>query len=546
MLEFSMLSALCHPVRRKVCRFRRDEDGALVIFALMLFVLMAMMGGFAVDLMRHEERRTQLQNSLDRCTLMAASLSQSLDAESVVVDCMAKSGLANELEDVQVTEGLNYRNVQSRGRVDTNPIFMHMVGINEFDALGAAGAEQRVTNVEIVLVLDVSGSMDGAKIANLRTAASEFVETLLTNDTDNRFSVTIVPYNAQVNLGATLRAKYNATNLHGVPDVNCLEIPSTAYATLTMSRTLPLPMAAFADVTSNTTGPNSYVDHNSTDWATMNPARPFCRNTAANIVRLPSNNVAQLQAQINALQAGGNTSITLGMKWGVALIDPGARGMFTELVNEGAIPAKFSGRPFDWNDDASMKVIVLMTDGEHVSHNKTADAFKTGVSPIWRSSGDGMYSIRHASRPGPNQFWVPHRNEWRADAWNSGTGVTQQNWQDVWSRQRQTWVAWQLYARALGTDGATRNTAYIATMESFQQQYASVNTMNAQLQQSCTLAKNQDVIVYGIAFEAPANGQTQIANCSSSPAHYFNAAGLEIQTAFRTIASNITQLKLTQ
>jgi len=542
MLEFSMLSALRHQTRR----FRRDEDGALVIFALMLFVLMAMMGGFAIDLMRHEERRTQLQNSLDRCTLMAASLTQSLDAEGVVVDCMAKSGLADELEDVQVTQGLNFRNVQSQGRVDTNPIFLHMMGIDEFDALGAAGAEQRITNVEIVLVLDVSGSMEGAKIANLRAAASEFVQTLLANDTDDRFSVTIVPYNAQVNVGPTLRAKYNATHLHGVQDVNCLEIPTSAYTSLNLSRTLPLPMAAFADVTSNTSGTNSYVDHNSSASATMNPARPFCRNTAANVVRLPSNNVAQLQSQINALQAGGNTSITLGMKWGVALIEPGARGMFSELINEGAIPAHFAGRPFDWTDDDAMKVIVLMTDGEHVSHNKTADAYKTGPSPIWRSSGDGTYSIFHASRPGPNQFWVPHRNEWRAGAWNSGGGVIAQTWQDIWARQRQTWVAWQLYARALGTNDSTRNSAYNATMSTFQQQYASFGTMNAQLQQSCALAKNQDVIVYGIAFEAPANGQTQIAACSSSPAHYFNATGLEIQTAFRTIASNITQLKLTQ
>jgi hypothetical protein len=66
------------------------------------------------------------------------------------------------------------------------------------------------------------------------------------------------------------------------------------------------------------------------------------------------------------------------------------------------------------------------------------------------------------------------------------------------------------------------------------------------LQQSCTLAKNNGVIVYGIAFEAPANGQTQISGCATSPSHYFNATGLQIQSAFRAIASNISQLRLTQ
>lgn len=526
--------------------FGRDEGGALIIFGLMLFVLLAMMGGFAIDLMRYEERRTQLQNSLDRCTLMAASLTNDLDPETVVQDCMAKSGLAGEVEDVQVTRGLNFKDVSAKGRVPTNPIFLHMIGINEFDALGVAGAVQRTNNVEIVLVLDVSGSMQGAKIANLRAAASEFVQTLLANDTDNRFSVSIVPYNAQVNLGATLRGKYNATNLHGVANVNCLEIPAASYATIGISRTLPLPMAAFADVTSSTTGGTTYTAYSDTNAATMNPGAPFCRNDAANIVRLPSNNVAQLQAQINALQAAGNTSITLGMKWGVSLIEPGARTLFNELVDDGAIPAKFRGRPFDYGDRDAMKVIVLMTDGEHVSHKKTNDAVKTGVSPIWRSTGDGTYSILHTSRPMPNQYWVPHLGQWQATPFNSGAGVVRQNWENIWAAQRQSWVAWQLYARALGTNNSTRNTAYTNAMTMMQSQYASVATMDAQLQQSCGLAKSNGVIVYGIAFEAPTNGQAQISQCASSAAHYFDAQGLEIQTAFRTIASNISQLKLTQ
>lgn len=526
--------------------FRRNEEGALIIFGLLLFVLLATMGGFAIDLMRYEERRTKLQNALDRCTLMATSLTNQLDPETVVLDCMAKSGLEGEVQDVQVTQGLNFRNVTARGSVPTRPIFMHMMGIDDFDALAAAGAEQRVNNVEIALVLDVSGSMSGNRITNLRAAASEFVQTLLANDTESRFSVVIVPYNAQVNLGPALRGKYNATNLHGVANVNCLEIPGSFYSNIGISRTLPMAMAAFADVTSGTYGGTSYTPRTDTYAATMNPDVPFCRNTAANIVRLPSNDIAQLQSQINALQAAGNTSISLGMKWGVSLIEPGARPMFNELVNEGVIPAKFLGRPFDWGDGEAMKVIVLMTDGEHVTHSKTNDGVKTGVSPIWRSTGDGNYSILHTSRPMPDQYWVPHRSAWQATPWNSGGGVTRLNWENMWAAQRQSWIAWQLYARALGTSDSTRMTAYTNAVSMMQSDYASVSLMNTQLQQSCTQAKLNGVIVYGIAFEAPANGQTQISQCASSPAHYFDAQGLEIQTAFRTIASNISQLKLTQ
>lgn len=544
-------------------RFTKDEGGSLIIFALVLFLLMAMMGGVALDVMKREARQTALMNTLDRATLAAAALSQDLDPESVVRDYVEKSGLGVDLQEINVVQSVNGRSVSARGVVDSNPLFLHLIGIDKFDAIGGSGAEQRITNVEIVLVLDVSGSMSGAKIANLRTAASEFVETVLAGDTDNRVSVTIVPYNAQVNLGPVLRAKYNAVNQHGVANVNCLELQSALYSAPGISRTTPIPMAAFADVTNTTNQTTSYVAWSNTSTATMQTSAPFCRNETRNIVRLPSNNVATLQSQINALQAGGNTSITLGMKWGTALLDPSARGMYSELIAANQIPGYFAGRPYDYGDTEAMKVIVLMTDGEHVSHNRINDDYKTGTSPIYRSTGDGNYSIRFTSgRPaaaGTNQYWVPHlctstnctsgantAEAWRPTAWNSGAGVTQQSWQQVWAGQRLSWVAWQLYARALGTSSSSRSTQYNNAINLLSSTYASVNTMNSTLQTSCNQAKSNGVIVYGIAFEAPANGQAQISGCASSPAHYFDAQGLEIQTAFRTIANSISQLRLTQ
>ena len=36
--------------RRSFARFKRDEDGGMIIFALFMFVLMLMAGGMAVDL----------------------------------------------------------------------------------------------------------------------------------------------------------------------------------------------------------------------------------------------------------------------------------------------------------------------------------------------------------------------------------------------------------------------------------------------------------------------------------------------------------------
>ena len=528
-------------VQTHVTRFRGSDEGSLTIFALMLFVLMIAMAGVAIDVMRYEATRTQLSNTLDRCTLMAASLHQTLDPQDVVEDCVAKAGLAEQLQSVTVTDAMNSREVRSFAVADTKPMFLHLIGIDRFDAKSASGATQKITNVEISLVLDVSGSMSGAKIANLKRAASDFVDTMLDNDPDHRVSIAIVPYNAQVNLGPTLRAKYNATHLHNVADVNCLELPAAAFSAPGISRSLPLPMMAYSDHYFGTNTSNVFTGPADAAYARPNFAANFCNKTTNNVVRLPSQNRATLKSQINALTAGGNTSITLGMKWGTALLDPEARSIYSEYISAGQMNANLAGRPFDYDDNESMKVVVLMTDGEHVAHDRITDPYKTGPSPIYKSPGDGNYSIYHATQPGANKYWVPHLNGWRPTAWtNTGTPAVQQNWEDIWANLKLSYVAWQFYGRPYGA------TAYNNAINTMRAVYASAPAMDAQLQTTCTQAKENGVIVYGIAFEAPLNGQTQISRCASSAQHYFAANGAEIGTAFDTIASNLTMLKLTQ
>ena len=537
--------------RAQLAQFRREEDGTLIIFGLTLFVLMIMMGGFAVDLMRYENVRVNLQQTLDRSTLAAAALNQSLDPHAVVVDYMLKAGLADQLENVQVTEALNSRTVRSVGRAATHPIFLHMLGIQSFDAMGRSQAEQSVTNVEVVLVLDISGSMQSNnKIGNLKTAASEFVDTILANDPNHRVSISIVPYNAEVNIGPQLVSKFAITNPNGVANVNCVELPPSVYGSLALSRIDSMPMVAYADIVYGTNRINGLVSPTDATFARPNYGRVFCKPNPANQVRLPSNNAVTIKSEINALQAEGNTSITLGMKWGVTLLDPSMRSMFTDFIGSGAIPASMPSRPFDYRDPGTMKIIVLMTDGQHVAHDRIVDAYKTGPAPIYLSTGDGNYSVRHtAGRPavaGSNEYFVPHLGTWQATPWDSGAGAVQQDWAAIWANLKLSYVAWQFYGRALGTDATSRNTVYSNTFSAMDQIYASAATMDATLQQSCQGARDQGVIVYGIAFEAPTHGQEVIRNCASSPAHYFAADGLQIQNAFRTIASNITMLKLTQ
>jgi hypothetical protein len=61
-----------------------------------------------------------------------------------------------------------------------------------------------------------------------------------------------------------------------------------------------------------------------------------------------------LKAFIDNLQADGNTSIDLGMKWGTALLDPSMRPVVTNMIANNKLSANVAGRPFDYDNGKSL------------------------------------------------------------------------------------------------------------------------------------------------------------------------------------------------
>lgn len=565
-----------HPFRR----FVKREDGSLLVFGLFLFATFFLMGGMAVDVMRAENKRTALSQTLDRCTLNAAALRQTLDPKTVVEDCVDRVGLLPQLTDVKVTTGTGQRSVEAIGDYEVETLFMGASGVNKIDLNARSVAEQRATNIEIAMVLDVSGSMNNnSRLTGLKTAARNFVSTVLANN-NNKISITMVPYNGQVNLGPMLAAKYNIANQHGLgttangnmATVHCVDMPSSVYSYTGISRTLEMQATGWADAFS--TMANEYGSSMS-DWPTTysstsrapNPANVWCPPSSANVVRMPDNNITALHNYINALTAIGATSINAGMKWGGALLDPEARSVVNEFVNDGVapleshevVPAVFRDRPFDYSKRDALKIILLLSDGENFGDVRINDSYRTGLSPIFKGT-DGNYSIRHQTgRPsgaGTNEFWVPHRNsnagEWRATAWGGSTSSSsvgvQMTWQQVWQEMRVSYVAWHFYARALGTSSSTRNSTYTTWWNNFRSQRGSSTStpeMDAELTAICNATKTQGVLVYSVAFSAPTRGVTALRGCASSDGHFFHSTNnTALNAAFQAIATNITQLRL--
>jgi Flp pilus assembly protein TadG len=584
-------------LREQARRYSRAEDGVMAPQILFFFFMMLLVGGVAVDVMRFETKRVAVQNTMDRATLAAASLEQTLDAEDVVRDYFTKAGLSSELDSISVDEGMNYKIVQAKATVRSGNYFMSLMDIPYLEAQNRSQAEQRVTNVEIALVLDVSGSMYNtySRITNLKAAAKDFIDTVLAGDTENKISIAIVPYNGQVNIGPDLYSKFTKSYAHTFAVTSganqgqsqCLDLPTSTYANTTLSRTTAYPQTPFADAWSSTSQSTSYVAYTNTSYGKLQfdtgrslYSNVWCQPIAANVVRPFNNDASTLKNQIDALVAVGATSIDLGMKWGAFLVDPSSQSINSELASAGKVPSYFSSRPAAYDDEETMKVVVLMTDGENFVQERFNDAYRTGDATgtfpstswtysIWRAT-DGNWSVFQSNKVvstsstticNSRPFWVPHLSAWHSRPWNGTTpsnsacysptntytSTTRQTWEQVFQTMRVSYVAWQFFARAQGTTTTTRAAFYNAFVNAVSTD-TDTTTMDSRLDEVCEAAKDEGVIVYGIAFEAPTNGSDAIRDCASSPSStfFFDVDGLEIGTAFALIASNLSQLRLTQ
>lgn len=450
-------------------RLVRNEDGALSIFSIFMFFMILMAGGVGVDLMMNEMKRTKLQHTLDRAVLAAADLDQTLEPDAVVNDYFAKAGMSQYLQDVTVDQGLNYKEVSASAETVTDTIFMNLLGIDNLSAQAQGAAEERIGKVEISMVLDISGSMGrGGRIGNLRNAGQTFVNTVITPETDDLISLSVVPYTSQVNAGPLIFDKLNVNEVHSYS--HCLEFDNNEFASTTLN-------------TSRTWTQGQHFEDSYNPVGTLR--RPECPNETYERITPFSQNAPSLNGQIASLQARNNTSIHLGMKWGVAMLDPTFRPIVSQLVDEGSVDADFAGRPAPYDDPDTLKTIILMTDGQNVSTRRIANWAYNSPNEIYHWSRYPLWTYlgRYVSR------WHSHRFYY---------------------------------------------TKYTADQGDWY------------LDQSCDAAKAAGIVVWAIGFETTDRGSNVMRECASSPAHFFEVEGTEIVDAFTSIARQINQLRLTQ
>ena len=504
-------SDLALKARQRAKAFAKEEEGSMIVFTLFLLVLMLIVSGMAVDFMRFESRRAELQGVVDRAVLAAADLDQELDPAAVVTDYFDKAGMLNQLKgEPIVTPGSDYREVTASGELTLDTFFLKLIGMNQLVASATSTAIEGVCDIEVSLVLDISGSMgfelvetaaDGTestptmvdpdtgvtravtRMDRLQDGATTYVETLLNSGNDDKISISLVAYSEQVNIGQGIYENLNTNDLHNYS--TCVQFSAADFVGTNLDITKTYDQEQHVQMN---------PDYNSSGYMTPAITEPVCPFYDYEAIVPVSQDTLELTNTIDSLQPRAGTSIYLGLKWGVTLLDPSIKPVLAALDGAEAIDPAFSDRPTQYAADgytgSTRKYLVLMTDGQNSRSNR--------LRP------------EHYDTPSEIAHWA-NENFWYFIATDTGWDSSS-NWRT------------QVQTPALGDQ-------YMASM--------------------CTAAKAKDIIVYTISLgssddpTADQHGWDQMEACASTPNFFFKTSGTELVQIFEDIAEQITDLRLT-
>lgn len=495
---------------RFVRQFRDDESGSILILGLFLISVMLVMGGMSVDFMRFEAKRSVVQGCVDNAVLATADLDKEGTEEELKAtvedwfqagDCIGSLDGAPEIE-----PGLNYRSVKASADLSLNTFFLHMIGMDTMTAGAISAANEGIGNIEVSMVLDISGSMQEVivdqwgnpidfdtstsktvsrtRMDALRLAATDFLETLLDPQYGDRVSVSLVPYSGHVNIGPDLFEAINTDHRHDFS--YCIDFPDSELSQPSFDVSLTYPQTEHFQF-------NSAYTRSSDGSFVPLIDQPLCPRYSYEKVIPVSNDVDELKAAVSKLQPRSATAIYMGLKWGMALLDPSMKPVLDTLPSD-VIDAGMRGRPSEYStttgSGSTIKFLVLMTDGQNDPHPRLVPELADEPSEI------AMWNRHH---------WWSYRNSHLCNLSNT-----------------------------------CYNTSGVFMTEN------DVDSLNSLMQTLCSNARAKGIVIYGVAMAATETGQKQLSDCVDSPARYFETDGGSLVEIFNMIADQITELRLTQ
>jgi Flp pilus assembly protein TadG len=189
-------------------RWHGDRRGSMLVW--MSFLMIPLMGfvGLGVDTGRGYMVRARLSQALDSAALVAGRSTADQAGAEARARIMFKANLPPGYMDATVTgPTFTFNNTDHTVKVAASAVvptyFLHLIGHDTVTVSVDTEVQRNANSLEIALVLDVTGSMSGSKILDLKLAAKDLIDTVVWDDQSQYYSkIAIIPYSNSVNLSA--------------------------------------------------------------------------------------------------------------------------------------------------------------------------------------------------------------------------------------------------------------------------------------------------------------------------------------------------------
>jgi Flp pilus assembly protein TadG len=483
----------------------KSKKGAVAVTLAVAMIPLIFAAGAAVDLSRAYVVKQRLRFALDAAGLaVGASSGTESELESLMQTYFDKNYPNDAMgEPVSLTmeSADNIITLTATRKIDTT--FMKIAGIGSMNVYAESEVTRETTGLEVVLVLDNTGSMaSSGKMDAMKQAATDLVNILFgTEEVHPKLKIGLVPYAATVNIGTDQRsyvdfsdtvltgndATDEATYGSGKKWGGCVRSRPYPYSTnddsvgdggLFPAYVWPMEpryrgttgtYSSYCQNPSNSTGTNWYYSSRGPNY--------YCTERPI----LPLTNVKQeLLDGIDAMVSRGNTQTHMGLIWGLRVVSP--EEPFTEGV--------------DWGDEEWNKVIIVLTDG--------VNTLSTNSSYCYSST---------TTRPGPG--------------WESGGP----------------------YSRYSGQGYVVDDNTMDLPLASNYTMYTNArNNLNTLTGEICENIKDKDILLYTITFQL-SNSTTQalFRNCATDEDKFFNSPdNSELQSTFRSIGAELSNLRVSK
>ncbi|MEL7043212.1 MAG: TadE/TadG family protein [Pseudomonadota bacterium] len=314
----------------------QNTSGNVAIFFALALVPLLLIVALSIDSSRQLTAGRHLQSAIDAASLAGARAMEDASKTDAEIEAIAKSSFLANLDTthddvncadatVMVNRGAGTVQVTSDCTIPT--MFGESLTPDTMEVANGAIAKANVTKLDLALMLDVSGSMAGQKLTDLKSAAKTAAQTLITPATGDRVRVSFVSYSTSVNAGA-----YGNAAL-GRPENDDSDGDGLDKVCV-----------------SERTGAAAWNDDEPELGKWVGDDATSCPDSSL----LPlTSNLSTFETEIDKLVADGWTAGHLGVAWSWYLISPEWKDIWPQ-----------ASEPVPYSDPQTVKAVILMTDGQ--------------------------------------------------------------------------------------------------------------------------------------------------------------------------------------